>query len=59
MTEQYAARRKTCEEAAAELGVQNLRQAADQIADASQVMQTKKREALDPCACQAFPTLRK
>ena len=44
---QYAARRKTCEEAAAELGVQNLRQAADQIADASQSDADRKREGLD------------
>ena len=44
---QYAAHRKTCEEAAAELGVQNLRQAADQIADASQSDADRKREGLD------------
>ena len=44
---QYAARRKTCEEAAAELGVRNLRQAADQIADASRGDADRKREGLD------------
>ena len=44
---QYAARRKTCEEAAAKLGVRDLRQAADQIADASRGDADRKREGLD------------
>lgn len=44
---QYAARRKTCEAAAAELGVQDLRQAADQIADTARDDEGRKREGLD------------
>ena len=44
---QYAARRKTCEEAAAKLGVRDLRQAADRIADTARDDEGRKREGLD------------